>query len=461
MTGVGVAALTTALIAQPPAGVGPAPEPLKGAAPGGKGGAKGAPQYRLEKGQSIDTRPTTWGNLPIKAEDHSLWQGQTRAPFEPSGQGYDVKVITDKLVQPWAIVFLPDGKMLITEKPGNLRTVTQDGVISEPLKGVPKAQAAAAGRGKAAPAEPVVPGTIHYQGQVGLLDLALDKNFDKNRRIFYTYSENVNDSDSHIVLASATLSKDDTEITGSKVIFGSVPALSNARFGANQGGRIAIDREGNVFVIIGDRAPTPPTDYAQMNNATIGKILHLTPDGKALPKNPFYGKADYFPEIYSMGHRSPEGLAINPANGELWEIEHGPQGGDELNKIEAGKNYGWPVITHGIDYNNMPIKEGIVEKAGMEQPRYYWNPVIAPSGLAFYQGSQFPGWKDSVFVGGLGGQLLDRLHMDWKTNKVIGEEPLMLDPSVRTRIRDVRFGPDGMIYVLSDANTLFKITPKK
>jgi len=180
-----------------------------------------------------------------------------------------------------------------------------------------------------------------------------------------------------------------------------------------------------------------------------------------LAKNPFYGKADYFAEIYSMGHRSPEGLAINPTNGELWEIEHGPQGGDELNRIEAGKNYGWPIISHGIDYNNMPLKEGIVEKAGMEQPRYYWNPVIAPSGLAFYQGNQFPGWKDSIFVGGLGGQLVDRLHMDWKTNKVIGEEPLMQDPSVRTRIRDIRFGPDGMMYVLSDTNSLFKITPKK
>jgi glucose/arabinose dehydrogenase len=245
-----------------------------------------------------------------------------------------------------------------------------------------------------------------------------------------------------------------------------MPALSNRRFGANQGGRIAVDRDGNVFVIIGDRAPTPPTDYGQQNDTTIGKVLHLTPEGKALPGNPYMSKAGYAQEAYSMGHRSPEGLAINPANGELWETEHGPQGGDELNKIEPGKNYGWPVISHGIDYNNQPITQGIAEKEGMEQPRYYWNPVIAPSGMAFYQGNQFPGWKDSIFVGGLGGQLLDRLHMDYKTNKVIGEEPMLLEPEYRARIRDVRFGPDGLLYVLTDSNPpqtakMYKITPKK
>jgi aldose sugar dehydrogenase len=437
----GAVVVATALVAQQPAGAPPAGGPPggapKGAFPGGgkgKGGpGRGAPQYRLEKGLPIDPRPST------KTDDHSSWEGQTRAPYEPSGVAYEVKTITDKLANPWSIAFLPDGKMLVTEKPGNMRTVTQDGVVSEPLKGVPK---------------------VHFQGQVGLLDLALDKNFARNRRIFFTYSENVNDTDSHIVLDSATLNPAATEITDVKRVFGSMPALSNQRFGANQGGRIAVDRDGNLFVVIGDRAPTPPTDYGQQNGTTIGKVLHLTTDGKPVAKNPFVGKPGYAPEVYSMGHRSTEGLAINPANGELWETEHGPQGGDELNKIEAGKNYGWPVISHGIDYNNQPITEGIVEKAGLEQPRYYWNPVIAPSGMAFYQGNQFPGWKDSIFVGGLGGQLLDRLHMDWKTNKVIGEEPLLLEPGIRTRIRDVRFGPDGMIYVLTDANSLLKITPK-
>jgi glucose/arabinose dehydrogenase len=432
------------LIAQQPAGPPPGGPP-PGFGPGGpgagrgRGPGRGAPKYQLEKGKPIDNRPSS------KTDDHSSWEGQTRAPYEPSDVSYTVTTITDKLVAPWSIAFLPGGKMLVTEKQGNLRVVSADGAVSEPLAGVPM---------------------VHFQGQVGLLDLALDKNFTQNRRIFFTYSENVNDMDSHIVVASATLNNDLTAITGAKIIFGSMPALSNRRAGANQGGRIAVDRDGNLFVMIGDRAPTPPTDYGQQNDTTIGKTLHLTPEGKPVAGNPFIGKAGYAPEVYSMGHRSPEGLAINPANGELWETEHGPQGGDELNKIEAGKNYGWPVITHGIDYNNQPITTGIVEKEGMEQPRYYWNPVIAPSGMAFYQGNQFPGWKDSIFVGGLGGQLLDRLHMDYKTNKVIGEEPMLLEPEYRARIRDVRFGPDGMIYVLTDSNPpatakMFRITPKK
>ena len=425
--------------AQGPGGAGAGQRGAPGAVGRGRGGGRGAPQYQLEKGKPIDTRPET------KTDDHSLWENQTRAPYEPSGVAYTVTTVTDKLVAPWAIAFLPGGQMLVTEKQGNMRIVSADGAVSEPLQGVPM---------------------VHYQGQVGLLDLALDKNFAQNRRIFFTYSENANATDSHIVLASATLNQDLKGISGAKIIFGSMPALSNQRFGANQGGRIAVDRDGNLFVIIGDRAPTPPTDYGQQNDSTIGKVLHLTPEGKPVAGNPFMGKAGYAPEVYSMGHRSPEGLAINPATGDLWETEHGPQDGDELNKIEAGKNYGWPVISHGIDYNNQPITAGIVEKEGMEQPRYYWNPVIAPSGMAFYQGNQFPGWKDSIFVGGLGGQLLDRLHLDWKTNKVIGEEPLLLEPELRARIRDVRFGPDGNLYVLTDSNPpatakMYKITPKK
>ncbi len=426
--------LATALVAQPPAGPGGGPPGGFKGFPGGgkgKGPGRGAPTYQTEKGKPIDPRPSS------KTDDMPLWENQTRAPYEPSGQGYNVAVVTDKLVAPWSIAFLPDGKMLVTEKQGNMRTVTQDGTVSEPIKGVPM---------------------VHYQGQVGLLDLALDKNFAQNRRIFFSYSENMpNGTDSHIVVDSATLSKDDAELTNVKRIFGSMPALENGRLGANQGGRMAVDRNGNLFVIIGDRASGPkPLLHAQDPNTTIGKVLHMKPDGSPVGKS----------LVYSMGHRSPEGLAINPATGDLWETEHGPQGGDELNKIEEGKNYGWPVISHGIDYGGQQMMDGLYAKEGMEQPRYYWNPVIAPSGMAFVQGSQFPGWKDSILVGGLGGQILDRLHMDWKTNKVIGEEPLLQDPSVRAGIRDVRFGPDGMVYVLTNSNPpatakLYKITPKK
>jgi glucose/arabinose dehydrogenase len=443
LAGAFAVVLGTALIAQPPAGAPPAGAPPggfgKGGFPGGgpgggkgKGGpGRGAPTYQTEKGKPIDNRPSS------KTDDKPLWEGQTRAPFEASGQGYNVAVVTDKLVAPWAIAFLPDGKMLVTEKQGNMRTVTQDGAVSDPIAGVPK---------------------VHYAGQVGLLDLALDKNFTQNRRIFFSYSENMpGDMDSHLVVDSAVLSKDDKSLTDVKRIFGSMPALSNVRLGPNEGGRLTVDRNGNLFVIIGDRASGPkPLLHGQDPNTTIGKVLHMKPDGSPVGKS----------LVYSMGHRSPEGLAINPATGDLWETEHGPMGGDELNKIEEGKNYGWPIISHGIDYGGQPMSDGLYAKDGMEQPRYYWNPVIAPSGMAFVQGNQFPGWKDSILVGGLGGQLLDRLHMDWKTNKVIGEEPLLQDPDVRAGIRDVRFGPDGMVYVLTNSNPpatakMYKITPKK
>ena len=432
-----VVAVGTALVAQqpadaPPAG-GPPGAPAGGAPKGafkGKGGpGRGAPQYRMEKGLPIETR------APNKADDHDVVPGQSRAPYEQTTAPV-VTVLTDKLQNPWSMAFLPDGKILITEKPGRMRTLAKDGTLSEPLSGVP---------------------AVYVAGQVGLLDVALDKNFARNRRIFFSYAETVGDTDSHIVVASATLNPDATAITGSKVIFGSMPALNKQRFGANQGGRIAIDRDGNLFVTIGDRAPTPPHDYAQKLDNTIGKMIHITPDGKPAPNNPFLKTAGVAPEIWSYGHRSEEGLTINPETGELWEIEHGPQGGDELNQPQAGKNYGWPVIVHGIDYNNTPINEGIVEKAGMEQPIYYWDPVIAPSGLAFYTGNQFPQWKNSLLVGALGGQMLDRLRMDGK--KVVAEEPLLTGQG-RTRIRDVRMGPDGMVYVLTDANSLMKLTPK-
>ncbi len=413
--------VATVLVAQTPAG-GPQG---KGALPKGK--AKGPPAFQMVKGQPIDTR------TPEKADDKPAFSGQTRAPYEPTTPPV-VTTLTDKLTQPWSFAFLPDGKILITEKPGTMRTLAKDGTLSEPLKGVPAVSAV---------------------GQVGLLDLALDPQFATNRRIFFTYSEPTGDADSAIVVARATLDASETAITGATVIFRSAPALPRMR-SANQGGRIAIARDGNLFVTIGDRSQSPPWDMAQKLDNTIGKMIRITPDGKPAPGNPFIGKAGAMPEIWSIGHRSEEGLTINPETGELWEIEHGPRGGDELNTPEAGKNYGWPVIVHGIDYPGPAIGEGITEKAGMEQARYYWDPVIAPSGLAFYTGNLFPQWKNSVFVGALGGQMLDRLRLDGK--KVIAEEPLLMDQ--RTRIRDVRMGPEGAVYVLTDGGSLLKLTPK-
>jgi glucose/arabinose dehydrogenase len=421
-----VAVAATALIAQPPAG---APAPGKGAPPKGKGPGRGAPQFRLEKGLPVDTR------APLKTDDHDVFAGQSHAPYEPTAAPV-VTVLTTKLQNPWGMQFLPDGKILVTEKPGTMRTVAKDGTVSEPLKGLP---------------------AIFFAGQTGLLDVALDKNFAQNRRIFFAYAEAVGETDSHIVVASATLNAAATEITGSKVIFGSAPALNKQRFGAQQGGRIAVDRDGNLFVSIGDRSGTPPHDYAQKLDNTLGKMIHITPDGKPAPNNPFLNRADAKPEIWSSGHRNPQGMTIHPETGELWNVEHGPNGGDELNQPQAGKNYGWPVAVHGIDYNNQPINEGVVEKAGMEQPIYYWDPVMAPSGMAFYTGTQFPAWKNSVFIGGLGSQQLNRVHIE--NRKVVGVEPLLIGEG-RTRLRDVRMGPDGLVYVMSEAGALMRLSPK-
>jgi glucose/arabinose dehydrogenase len=218
----------------------------------------------------------------------------------------------------------------------------------------------------------------------------------------------------------------------------------------------------------GDRSDSPPWDVAQKLDNHLGKVIRITPDGKPAPDNPFIGTPGVLPEIWAYGMRSPEGLTFDPKTGRLWQIDHGPRGGDELNIVEKGKNYGWPVVIHGIDYSGAAIGEGITRKAGMVDPVYYWDPVIAPSGLAFYTGDLFPEWKNSLFVGGLRGAMLDRLTI--VNDKVVAEEPLLTD--LRTRIRDVRVGPDGAVYVLTDSGTpsmspktpptsrLLKLTPK-
>ncbi|HEX5420288.1 MAG TPA: PQQ-dependent sugar dehydrogenase [Gammaproteobacteria bacterium] len=387
-----------------------------------------SPEPRLVEGQPIETRP------PEKADDRPSFPGQTRAPYHKSVP-IAVTTLTDKLQLPWSLAFLPDGKMLVTEKPGRMRIVDADGTLSRPLSGMPD---------------------VHFQGQVGLLDVALDLKFSTNHRLFFTYSDSVSRTNSQIVVARATLDEAAGALHDVQVIFRAKPDVANRGHGANQGGRIASDRDGSLFVTIGDRSSSPPWDVAQKLDNDLGKIVHITPDGKAAADNPFLNKPGALPEIWTYGHRSEEGLAFD-SNGQLWETEHGPRGGDELNKIASGQNYGWPVIVHGIDYPGAQIGAGITEKAGMEQPRYYWDPVIAPSGLAFYTGSLFAAWKNSVFVGALRGMMLDRLTLEG--DKVVAEEPLLVDQ--HARIRDVRIGPDGAVYVLTDGGKLLKLTPKE
>ena len=341
---------------------------------------------------------------------------------------FRVVTVAKGLENPWALAFLPDGRMLVTERPGRMRVVAKDGALSAPLTGVPAVRAA---------------------GQGGLLDVVLDRDFAKNQTLYLSYSE-PGDGGAGTAVASAKLGS--AGLTDVKVIFRQVPKTS----GANHfGSRIVQARDGNLFVTVGERYQR---DRAQELGVHYGKVVRIRPDGSVPPDNPFVGRAGAQPEIWSYGHRNPQGAALHPVTGLLWEHEHGAQGGDEINIPEAGKNYGWPVITHGIDYSGAPIGEGKA-KAGMEQPRYFWVPSIAPSGMAFYTGDAFPKWKGNLFVGSLKFSRLVRLELDGE--KVTREERLLGE--INARVRDVRVGPDGLVYVLTDEGNgrLLRLEPLK
>ena len=394
-------------------------------------------------GQPIERRP------PEKSDDKPAFPEQTRAPYRASAS-FKVTTLIDDLPAPWSLAFLPDGEILLTERlPGSIRILDTKGVLSDPVAGV---------AGLASPAAK----------DVGLLDVVLDPHFATNHQIFFTFFDFADGTDSNTYVARARLDEAKCALSDAKVIFRGRPAMPSKRLGAKTGGRIAIAPDGSLFVTLGDRSDSPPWDVAQRLDNDLGKVIHITAEGAPSPDNPFIGKPGVLPEIWAYGTRSQEGLAFDPKTGHLWETEHGPRGGDEVNIIEKGKNYGWPVIVHGTDYPGTAIGEGITHKEGMEEPVYYWDPVIAPSGLAFYTGTMFPQWQGSVFVGGLRAMMLDRLTI--LNDKVVAEEPLLTD--LHARIRDVRGGPDGAVYVLTDSGTatmsfstpltskLLKLTPK-
>jgi glucose/arabinose dehydrogenase len=391
------------------------------------------PDPKMVEGQPFEVRP------PEKADDAPLFHEQTRAPYHHPAD-FQVTTLTDKLHLPWAITFLPGGRMLVTEKfPGHLRIVNADGSFGEPLTGIDML----------APAK-----------KLGLLDVALSPDFDKSRRIYFTFFALMADRNGNTNLASGTLDEAAGAVHDVRVLFRGKPYEAVKNFSSKQGGRIAFARDGSIFLVMGDRDGNKKEDYdlalAQKLDNHMGKVVHLTPEGIAADNNPFLKTEGALPEIWTYGMRSPQGLAFNPATGKLYDTEHGPRGGDELNRIDRGKNYGWPIITHGKDYGGGPIGEGIVAKPGLEQPRYYWDPVIAPSSLAFYRGPLFPKWKSSLFVGALRGLGVYRLEM--KNDKIVAEEPMLTD--LKTRIRDVRVGPDGAVYVLTEQKALLKITPR-
>jgi glucose/arabinose dehydrogenase len=292
---------------------------------------------------------------------------------------------------------------------------------------------------------------VVYTGQGGLLDVAFDPNFASNKIMYWSYSEEYQ-GDNVTAVAKAKLNEAAGKVDNVTVIFRAAPSTgSTLQFGS----RLVFDKEGNLFVSVGEKFTPASRVQAQQLNSLLGKIVRITTDGKPAPGNPFISEQGAKPEIFSYGHRNPEGLDINPATGELWESEFGPRGGDEINIIRAGKNYGWPVITYGREYSGEKVGDGIQQKAGMEQPVYYWDPVISPSGICFYNGNAIPEWKNNLFVSSLSAQHLDRLVI--KNNKVVGEERLLSDKN--TRIRDVTY-LNNMLYAITDDGDIYRIRKK-
>jgi glucose/arabinose dehydrogenase len=376
----------------------------------------------------VDPRPANDPN------QKPAFAGQTDAPERKSNVAFDVVQIAEGLQNPWAVAFLPDGKMLVTERPGRLRVVTADGKLSEPVAGLPELVAA---------------------GQGGLLDVVLDPGYAKNDTIYVCFSQPKAEANNTAVARGTFVDGAAPRLENVKTIYEQAPSLnSRLHFGC----RLVFGRDGTMFVTQGDRSITEGRMQAQNLDSLIGKVVRINTDGSIPKDNPFLDRAGARPEIWSIGHRNIQAAVLHPTTGELWEVEHGTRGGDELNVVRKGNDYGWPTIAYGIEYRGGPITGGIQQKEGMEQPVYYWDPVIGPSGMTFYTGSLFPAWKGNLFVGGHATNDLVRLEMQGE--KVVAEERLLTER--KERIRDVRQGPDGAIYVLTDAanGRLLKIVPK-
>jgi len=332
-----------------------------------------------------------------------------------------VETVAAGLEHPWGLAFLPDGRMLVTERPGRLRIVSAEGVVSEPLSGVPKVDA---------------------RGQGGLLDVAIHPDFTRHRLVYLSYAEPGDDGNSTAV-ARAVLSEDGSSLSDLQVVFSQRPKLPSTN---HFGSRLVFDGKGHLFVTLGERSEGRFRDQAQDLGSHLGKIVRITPDGAVPDDNPFTGQPDALPEIWSYGHRNIQAAAIHPETGALWEIEHGPKGGDEINIAEPGKNYGWPIVSFGVNYDGTPVGSGRQHQEGMVDPLYQWTPVIAPSGMTFYTGDAFPEWRGDLFVGGLKARALVRLELDG--TQIKDEERLLEDLGLR--IRDVVQGPDGALYLLTD-----------
>jgi len=358
----------------------------------------------------------------------SAFDGQTRVQGVKTVSPFSFTVLTEKLSSPWGLTSLPDGRLLITEKEGNLRIVNAKGQLSAKIMGLP---------------------SVDADGQGGLLGITLDPDFDQNRMVYWAFSEKVSGGN-HTSLAKGRLSNDESKIENAQVIYRATPSHKG---NLHYGGRVIFDKEGFLYLSTGERSDKSTRPQAQQLSSSLGKIIKLTKEGKPAANNPFEGAANAKPELYSYGHRNVQGLAFSSVDGQLWSNEFGPRGGDEINRVVAGKNYGWPVITYGIEYIGSKIGDAIQQKESMEQPVYYWDPSVSPSGMTFYSGDLVPEWKNNLFVGCLSGLHIARLVI--KDNKVVGEERLLTDEY--QRFRDVHQGKDGAIYAVTDQGRLYRI----
>lgn len=387
---------------------------------------------------SVPPGGASTGCVPLEARaanapsQQPAFAGQTRTCGVTANVAFTVSVVARGLANPWSVEPLPDGAFLVTERLGRMRIVSAAGVVGEPLTGVP---------------------LVDARGQGGLLDVALSPTFRSDRTIYWSFSEpraggNVTS------VARGVLSTDRRGVEQVRVIFRAMPAYDG---GAHFGSRVVVGPEGMLYITLGDRSDTPMRPQAQQLTSHMGKVIRIAPDGSVPADNPFVAQANALPEIWTMGHRNIQAAAFDGA-GQLWEIEHGARGGDELNRLDKGKNYGWPLVLYGIEYSGAAISGSVTARAGYEQPVYYWDPVIAPSGAQFYSGSAFPAWRGNLFIGSLKEKRLVRLVIE--NGRVTGEEHLL--PDRGQRVRDVRQGPDGALYLVTDASNgeLWKVAPR-
>lgn len=385
-------------------------------------------------GNMTDNNPPAGDSLPpveTRSPENDFqpaFRGQTRAPGMKTSIAINHTVVTDKLKKPWGIVSLPDGRFLVTQKEGSMVIVSQNGETGKEITGIP---------------------AVNSRGQGGLLGLTLDPDFQSNRIVYWAFSEDQPDG-TLTALAKGKLSADDSKMENVQVIYRAAPAFKST---LHYGGRVIFDKDGYLYLSTGEHSDKASRPQAQDLKSGMGKVIRLTKEGKPAPGNPFENNSDARPEIYSYGHRNVQGLAFHPVTGDLWENEFGPRGGDELNRIEPGKNYGWPIISYGMEYSGDPIPGKIAQKEGLEQPVYYWDPVLSPSGMCFYTGDLIPEWKNDLFICGLNSTHIARIRI--KDNRVTGEERILADQN--QRFRDITQGNDGALYAVTDGGRMYRI----